>query len=105
MKIQKEMVKRHKTWKRTRREKITERGKWRASDEKRKKGYKKVSLMLGHVSGEKRTPVRNYEQDTDQPQCLNRTCINMLSVGVCESISVHTVHVQQEVKVTVCVSP
>lgn len=41
--------------------------------------------------GGKRTPVRNYEQDTDQPQCFNKTCINMLSVGVCESVSVHTV--------------
>lgn len=34
--------------------------------------------------------MRNYVQVTDQPQCFNKTCINMLSVGVCDSTSVHT---------------
>lgn len=32
--------------------------KWRAPHEKNKEGLKKVSVMLGHVSGGERTPVR-----------------------------------------------
>lgn len=45
--------------------------------------------MLGHVSGGE-GPVRNYVQDTHQTT-LNETSVNMLAVGVCESVSVHTV--------------
>lgn len=60
MKIQKEKIRRHNMEKKDVREKEQrerERKKWkeiRASDEKRKTGYKKVSLKLAHVSGGKK---------------------------------------------------
>lgn len=47
---------------------------------------------------EKKAPVTNYVLDTDNPQ----TCINMLSVVVCESMSVPTITFIVEVRVLVC---
>lgn len=63
--------------------------KWRAPHEKNKEGLKKVSVMLGHVSGGGKN-TSEIMCITDQPQRCKKTCINMLSVGVCESVSVHT---------------
>lgn len=51
----------------------------------RKRRVTVVSCQFKFQGEGKRTPVRNCLQVTDQPQCFNKTCINMLSVGVCES--------------------
>lgn len=74
--------------------KVIKRVKIRSQMREKKEGLTKVSLTLGHVPvqggwgafGEKIMCKTHINQST-----LNETCVNMLSVGVCESVSVHTV--------------